>query len=170
VFDVGEAQQLYAETVGVVVQNQRLLVSAPVAFRMVDAPTLRQIQARGQPSSHDPDSKTLGLYQRLGKVWAIYVLYGIPRLLFRTVVAHEYAHAWQSEHCPGLDPELREGSAEWVAYRHLLDIGCTRAARRMLTANHPYRPALERVLELERSVGAAGLLTYLRQQAAGTRQ
>jgi aminopeptidase N len=36
------------------------------------------------------------------------------------VTAHEYAHAWQGENCPLLDdPLLREGFAEWVAYRVL---------------------------------------------------
>jgi hypothetical protein len=165
VFDVAEAQRLYAETVAALARGQGLAVRAHVAFRLVDAPTLRQAQARGAPAGHTPDARTLGLYQRQGEQRTIYVLYGIPRLLFRTVVAHEYAHAWQSERCPGLGEELREGSAEWVAYRHLLDLGCTRAARRMLTANHPYRPAFERVLELEKRLGAEGLLAYLQRQS-----
>jgi hypothetical protein len=94
----------------------------------------------------------------------IYMLYALPRLLFRTTVAHEYAHAWQSEHCPLLqDDTLREGFAEWVAFYHLLWIGATRAARRMLTAQHPYRPALEQVLKLEQHLGKAGLIEYIQR-------
>jgi aminopeptidase N len=79
-------------------------------------------------------------------------------------VAHEYAHAWQGEHCPLLeDAALREGFAEWVAYRHLRFIGCTRAAERMLSSNHPYRPDLEQVLALEQRLGAAGLIEYMKR-------
>jgi aminopeptidase N len=86
------------------------------------------------------------------------MLYGLPRLGFRTTVAHEYAHAWQGERCPLLrDEELREGHAEWVAYHHLRWLGCTKAAERMVTSAHPYRPALDRVLVMERRLGIAGV-------------
>jgi aminopeptidase N len=86
--------------------------------------------------------------------------------MFRTVVAHEYAHAWQGESCPLLeDHALREGFAEWVAYRHLLYLGCTKAAEHLLTSNHPYRPFLESILALEARVGPAGVIEHLRRAA-----
>jgi len=116
------------------------------------------------------DEKTLGLYQRQGRLRAIYVLYGLPKLLFRTVVAHEYAHAWQGESCPLLeDDRLREGFAEWVAYRHLLYLGCSKEAQRMLTSAHPYRPMLEEVLAIDARVGPSGVVQHLLAVGRGAR-
>lgn len=161
VYDPAAARGLYDETVTGVVAQLGLTLNVGVAFRLVDAPTLEGIRAGGgsvPPAGHN----TLGLYQRRGHIRAIYMLYGLPRLTFRTTVAHEYAHAWQGERCPLLsDDELREGFAEWVAYHHLRWLGCTKAAERMLSAPHPYRPALDRVLALERQLAIRGVIDYL---------
>ncbi len=164
VYDVATAHTLYAETVNHLATHLELVLNVGVEFRLVDAPTLHEI--RQQDPSYHPlhKERTLGLYHRHGRLRAIYMLYGLPRLLFRTTVAHEYAHAWQGEHCPLLrDFTLREGFAEWVAYRHLLDIGCTKAAQRMIHSNHPYLPALQHVLALEQRHGISGLIAYMRQ-------
>jgi hypothetical protein len=161
VYDLPTARRLFDETVGTVVAQLGLTLRVGVEFRLVDAPALAQVRAAAQ-DAHDPDEKTLGLYQRQGRLRAIYVLYGLPMLSFRTVVAHEYAHAWQGETCPLLDDDgLREGFAEWVAYRHLLYLGCTKAAQRMLTSSHPYRPLLERIVDLEQRVGPAGVVAHI---------
>ncbi len=161
VYDPATARRLFDETVGTVVSQLGLSLRVGVEFRLVDAPALAQVRAAAQ-DGRDPNEKTLGLYQRQGRLRVIYVLYGLPMLAFRTVVAHEYAHAWQGETCPLLDDdELREGFAEWVAYRHLLYLGCTKAAQRMLTSSHPYRPLLERVLEVERRAGPSGVVAHI---------
>ncbi len=161
VYDPAVARALFDETVTGVVAQLGLTLNVGVAFRLVDAPTLEGLRAGG--SAPPPVGyNTLGLYQRRNHIRAIYMLYGLPRLGFRTTVAHEYAHAWQGERCPLLrDDELREGHAEWVAYYHLRWLGCVKAANRMLTSQHPYRPALERVLALERQLGVAGVNAYL---------
>lgn len=157
VYSVEEAQQLYEQTVGSIIAQLGLSLRVGVAFRLIDAPTLADIRAGGNGVA--PGEKTLGLYQRQGSMRAIYMLYGLPRLSFRMVVAHEYAHAWQGETCPLLDDDdLREGFAEWVAYKHMLYLGCARAARRMLASPHPYRPLLERVIALEEQLGPAGVV------------
>jgi hypothetical protein len=164
VYDIALAQQLYHETVSQIASQLGMVLHVGVAFRMVDAPMLRSIRAQDHTHIPTASERTLGLYQRQGRLRAIYLLYGLPRLLFRTTVAHEYAHAWQGEYCPLLDDiALREGHAEWVAYRHLDALGCTRATERMLRANHPYRPALEHMLALERRLGTAGLIAYMRR-------
>jgi hypothetical protein len=161
IYDPALAQTIFDETVAGVVAQLGLSLNVGVAFRLVDAPTLAGIRAEGREPPPD-GLNTLGLYQRRGHIRAIYMLYGLPRLAFRTTVAHEYAHAWQGERCPLLsDDDLREGFAEWVAYHHLRWLGCTLAAERMLTSAHPYRPALERVLALERQLGAPGVIDYL---------
>ena len=167
IVDLEVARRLYDETVAAVVAQLGLELRVGVEFRLVDAPALARIRAEGN-GGHAADEKTLGLYQRQGRLRAIYLLYGLPKLLFRTVVAHEYAHAWQGESCPLLeDHGLREGFAEWVAYRHLLYLGCTRAAQRMLASSHPYRPLLEQVLALEERVGPAGVLQHILEVGRG---
>lgn len=161
IFDPAVARQLYDETVDAVAAQLGLTLRVGVEFRLVDEPALAQIRASGN-GGHLTEEKTLGLYHRQGRLRAIYVLYGLPKLLFRTVVAHEYAHAWQGETCPLLDDDgLREGFAEWVAYRHLLYLGCTRAAQRMLTSSHPYRPLMEQVLALDAQVGPPGVIGHI---------
>lgn len=161
VYDPAVARAIYNETVAGVIAQFQLTLNVGVAFRLVDAPTLEGIRAQGGDSPPEGHN-TLGLYQRRGHLRTIYMLYGLPRLTFRTTVAHEYAHAWQGERCPLLrDEELREGFAEWVAYHHLRWLGCTRAAGRMLTTSHPYRAALDRVLGMERQLGMPGVVRYL---------
>ncbi|NJN16556.1 MAG: protein DA1 [Oscillochloris sp.] len=163
VYDPALARQIFDETVAGIVAQFELTLNVGVAFRMVDAPTLDAIRGDGGVPP-PPGQHTLGLYQRRGHLRTIYMLYGLPRLIFRTTVAHEYAHAWQGERCPLLHSEgLREGFAEWVAYHHLQWLGCSRAAQRMLTMPHPYRPWLDQVLELERKLGQAGVIEYLKR-------
>lgn len=164
IYDLTVAQTLYSETVGHVTTQLGLTLNVGVEFRLVDAPTLRAVRAQDMEAPMNGMERTLGLYQRQGRLRVIYLLYGLPRLLFRTTVAHEYAHAWQGEYCPLLeDYVLREGFAEWVAYRHLLWLGCAKAAHRMLQTHHPYRPALEHVLLLEQQLGPVGLIDYMRR-------
>lgn len=163
VLDGAEAQRLYDETVHAVVASLGLHVAQQPTFRLLDRPTLERLR----DDEVIPDSRQLlGLYVRRGDSRGIYLLHGLPRLLFRITVAHEYAHAWQDEHCPRLGEELREGAAEWVAYRSLLHLGSIKAAARMREGSHPYRPALERVLAIEQRLGTAGLLAWLSRPAA----
>jgi hypothetical protein len=163
VYDPAEARRIYDETVSGVVSQFGMGLNVGVAFRMVDAPAMEAIRAEGGDGPPEGHS-TLGLYQRAGHLRTIYMLYGLPRLGFRTTVAHEYAHAWQGERCPLLrDETLREGFAEWVAYHHLRWLGCDLAAQRMLNAPHPYRPALEQLLGLELRLGATGVIEYMKR-------
>ena len=165
VYDPAQAFALFQETIQALAAQLGLVAEQPVEFRLVDAPTMAQVRARAGDMSH-PGERVLGLFQSQGKQRAIYMLYGLPRLLFRTVVAHEYAHAWQTDMASNLDHDLREGFAEWVAYRHLVYLGSYKAAQRMLTSSHPYRPLLERVLEIEQRLGPAGVLAYVHRQGA----
>ncbi|NJL03810.1 MAG: protein DA1 [Chloroflexaceae bacterium] len=168
IYDLTLARQLFLETVQTLRERQGLVLRVGVDFRLVDAPTMRELRQHeidesGTAPTPTRYERTLGLYLRQGRVRAIFLLHGLPRLIFRTTVAHEYAHAWQGEHCPLLtDLVLREGFAEWVAYRHLVQLGAHRAVARMLQGNHPYRPMLEIVLQLEAQLGTDGLMQYIR--------
>lgn len=164
VYDSELAKTLFDETVAGVVTQLSLTLNVGVEFRLVDVPTLQSVRSQDLRHTLAGYERVLGLYQRQGRLRVIYMLYGLPRLLFRATVAHEYAHAWQGEQCPLLsDDRLREGFAEWVAYRHLLWLGCMKAAQRMLSGSHPYLPALRYVLELEQQMGIPGVIAYIRK-------
>jgi hypothetical protein len=167
IYDMTFAHQLYDETIAGVASYPGLTLNVGVEFRIIDAPTLQNLR-RGseQFPAHLPEQqiRTLGLYQRKGPLRVIYLLYGLPRLIFRTTLAHEYAHAWQGENCPLLtNMTLIEGFAEWVAFYHLLWLGATRAARRMIETPHPYREALEHMFELEQRLGKSGVIEYMKR-------
>jgi len=163
IYDFALAQTLFAETAAGIRAQLGFSLNVGVEFRLVDAPALQALRSQ-DTNPQQTKERTLGLYHRQGRLRVIYMLYGLPRLLFRTTVAHEFAHAWQGEHCPLLtDQALREGFAEWVAYRHLIWLGATKAAQLMLTAPHPYRPLLAQVLTLEEQFGIPGLIDYIRR-------
>ena len=168
IYDPGEASVLFTATVGAVEQQLGLKLRVGVAFRLADVPALARLRALGGTS---PDNEqVLGIYQRHGALRVIYVLYGLPKLTFRTTVAHEYAHAWQGENCPLLEDDvLREGFAEWVAYHHLRFLGCTRAAEDMLNSNHPYRPMFDVVLAIEQQRGVQGVIAHILAVGRGNR-
>jgi hypothetical protein len=135
IYDPRRAQDLFQQTASLLATGMGLQLWVGVAFRLVDAPTMARL--RGLVA---PGQDTLGLYRRQNHVRVIYVLYGLPMLVFRITAAHEYAHAWQAEHCPLLRNDfLREGHAEWVAYHHLLQLGSHKAAARMLDEIIPIR-------------------------------
>ncbi|KAB8139971.1 protein DA1 [Chloroflexia bacterium SDU3-3] len=160
VYAPDESQRLYDATVDAIVAQLGLVLRVGVSFRLVDVPTMAHVRAQG--GAPPSEAQVLGVYQRQGSLRVIYMLYGLPKLVFRTTVAHEYAHAWQGETCPLLEDEvLREGFAEWVAYHHLRWLGCSRAAEDMLTSNHPYRSMLESVLAIERRVGTQGVISHI---------
>ncbi|MBA3470535.1 MAG: protein DA1 [Herpetosiphonaceae bacterium] len=162
IYDVAEANRLFAKTIQALEQYPGLHLQVGAAFRLVDAPTLYRLAREGGIEAGE-NQHTLGLYHRQGRLRVVYVLYGLPKLLFREVIAHEYAHVWQGEHCPLLsDHDWREGSAEWVAYHHLLHLGASKAAQRLRTNDHPYRAGLDKCLALEAQVGIAGVLKALR--------
>ena len=140
---------------------------------LVDVPQLvRLSQGQYQPSAVT-SGNILGLAQlvlksRGDKRWTepatIYLLNGVPEERLVTVSAHEYAHAWHAErhpHYSQTSPEMREGFAEWVAYK------VAQQARRVTqtaTLEQPtssiYYSGLRKFLDLERRVGVAGVLDY----------
>jgi hypothetical protein len=94
----------------------------------------------------------------------MYVLSGLPQILLIQTVAHEWAHAWQGENCPLLkDPLVREGFAEWAAYKTLQAMGATKKMALMEEQNGLYGEGLRRMLELERHGGMDGVLTFCRR-------
>jgi aminopeptidase N len=94
----------------------------------------------------------------------MYVVSGLPQILLIQTVAHEWAHAWQGENCPLLrDPLVREGFAEWVAYKTLQRMGASKKMALMEQQDGLYGQGLQKMLELERRGGLSGVLAFCRR-------
>jgi hypothetical protein len=74
-------------------------------------------------------------------------------------LAHELAHAWQTEQGLHLkDAQVREGFAEWVAYRVLTVSGLPSLAERATRRDDVYGRGLRHFLNIENRFGYAGVV------------
>ncbi len=161
--DPALAQTLFSQVIAVLTR-MGLTLRVGADFTLADAQHLRRL-ARGM-SPHPPQDpeRVIGLFVRKGPRRTMYVLYGLPRVLFIQTVAHEWAHAWHGENCPLLeDPIWREGFSEWVAYHTLQAMGAVREAARMTRREGIYGEGLRRMLRLEAEHGPAGVLEACRR-------
>lgn len=162
VTDPQVARDLFARTTAFVSGQMGLTLRVGTDFTLVDAGHLRRLVAESPNRPVEDPDRVVGLFLRKGHRRVMVVLSGLPRVLLIQTIAHEWAHAWQGENCPLLeDPMLREGFAEWVAYRTLIALGATREAARMLEQNGLYGEGLRRVLRLEERYGPTGVLDHV---------
>jgi len=168
IYQPERAQELYQQTVQIIQRQLGLTLNVPTEFKLVDRNRLQELVAYQDPQGGDGTSdmdKTLGLYVRRGRRRGMYVEYGLPQILLVQVIAHEYAHAWQGENCPLLrDPLIREGFAEWVAYKVLGTLGASKKMAIMEARPGLYGDGLRRLLELERAGGVVGVLADCERQ------
>ena len=84
----------------------------------------------------------------------------MPKGQLYAVLAHEYIYAWQAENCPkGQSLELKEGFAEWIAYKVLQAFGHDQWAdylydNRRTGASH-YDTGFRRMRTMEQRFGEA---------------
>jgi hypothetical protein len=161
IYSPERAQQLYERTVDIIQRSLGLSLNVPTGFALVDRNQLRQlVQEMPGRDGLDPD-KTLGFFVRRGRQRAMYVEYGLPQILLIQVIAHEFAHAWQGENCPLLrDPLIREGVAEWLAYKVLQALGATKKMEVMEKRSDLYGEGLRHILAIEQAHGVSGVLEY----------
>lgn len=171
-----EATALYEEMKMVAAHALGITLNVPTGLALVDRNQLgevirQQMQKKPgmqtsnapQPSELDPE-RTLGIYARRGMRRGIYVQTGLPRMAFFQVAAHEYAHAWQGENCPGLqNPMIHEGFAEWVAFHILGYYGFAKGQKDMLRRSDVYGQGLRWLLEVEHSQGATAVMQICRR-------
>jgi len=168
VCDPALAQSLFSQVVAILTTQLGLALRVGADFTLADAQHLSRL-ARETPlhPAQDPE-RIVGLFVRKGRHRTMYVLYGLPQVLFIQTVAHEWAHAWHGENCPLLeDPMLREGFSEWVAYRVLQALGAVREAARMTRQDGIYGEGLRWMLRLEAERGPAGVLEACRRGMDG---
>lgn len=95
----------------------------------------------------------------------MYIRKGLAEDIFRGVVAHEFAHAWQTEHAPrNLCKELSEGFARWVQWKVLYELYADFAAELLEESEQEfYGPGLRKALQWEKILGEEGLIEAMRE-------
>jgi hypothetical protein len=152
------------ERVTRVVDQLGLGLNIGTDFTLVDDRHLQRLAMDASLSPHDVEGKVVGLFIRKGRRRTMYVLSGLPQILLVQTMAHEWAHAWQGENCPLLqNTVVREGFAEWVAYKTLQTMGATKKMALMERRNGLYGEGLRQMLELERRGGVSGVIAFCRR-------
>lgn len=119
----------------------------------------RRYEHRTSESSVAANHHVLGYFVQARGVSTIYAEACLPRGLLLGTLAHELAHAWQTEQSLHLkDAMLREGFAEWVAYRVLTARGLSSLAERATRRDDVYGRGLRHFLNIENRFGYVGVL------------
>ncbi len=164
VTDPAQAQVLFARVATLLTDTLGLGLNIGASLQLVDDPQWQTLLAETAPAVQDEADKIVGLFIRQGRRRLMAILSGLPQILFIQTVAHEWAHVWQGENCPLLrNPLIREGFAEWVAYRALKALGAVKKAALMEQRTGLYGDGLRAMLQLEAEQGASGVLAFCRK-------
>jgi len=164
VYDPARAQALFEHAARVVTDQLWLGLNVGTDFALVDHQHLQRLAEEVFSTPHDDPDKVVGLFVRKGRKRVMYLLSGLPQILLTQTVAHEWAHAWQGENCPLLqDPLVREGFAEWVAYKTLQVMGAVKKMALMEQQDGLYGEGLREMLELERRDGVSSVIDFCRR-------
>jgi uncharacterized Zn finger protein (UPF0148 family) len=164
VHDPNEAKAIYDDVKNVIAQTLSITLNVPTGLSLVDQQQFMEVlRQQGAAAGHDP-AHTLGVYARRGMRRGLYIQTGLPRMLLFQIAAHEYGHAWQGENCPLLrDALIREGFAEWIAYKTLQAKGKTKEMKLMAKRTDIYGQGLQWALAVEKRHGVEGVKESCRQ-------
>ena len=166
VSDTQYAHALYRRVRAALDRELGLSLREPCQLKLVNRGQLAGLIDKSSLYSLDAASRDrcFGLFMSEGRHKAIFVEYGLPQVVLMEVMAHEFAHAWQSEQCPADVPqEVQEGFAEWVAYKLLEGWGCWKRIDRMLRREDLYGRGLRMVLQWEQTEGQAGVIRRMKR-------
>ncbi len=164
IYDPAQAAALFARVSEIIGGSLGLGLNVGADFTLVDHQHLQRLAQDAESLAHGDPAQVIGLFVRQGRRRAMYVLSGLPQLLLIQTVAHEWAHAWQAENCPLLrDPLVREGFAEWVAYKTLQVMGAVKRTALMEQRSGLYGDGLRQMLRLEREQGLPTVLAFCRR-------
>jgi hypothetical protein len=164
IYDQARGREIFERVAGVVTGQLGLGLNVGTDFTLVDHQHLQRLAAEVHDVSGTDPAKVVGLFARKGHQRVMYILSGLPQILFMQVVAHEWAHAWEGENCPLLrDPLVREGFAEWAAHKTLRTFGAVKKVALMERQDGLYGDGLRKMLALEQRDGANGVLDFCRR-------
>lgn len=163
VYQSAEAVELFGKIQALLEKMLGMRLNVPTGIVLVDRDELVRIYSSESGEFYPPDA-LMGLYLRHGLRRAIYIQNALPQPVFAQVTGHEFGHAWQAENNPVLvNPLLREGFAEWVAF-HLVNALDLRSQKQwMLSRMDVYGQGLRQMLDIERRYGPDGVLRRIQQ-------
>jgi hypothetical protein len=169
VYDPAEAGALYARVRETAARVLDMHLGVGATLRLAGRAEIAGLRGAESGAPVAPGDASgadyVGLFVYSWRRRAIYIEYGLPRIFFCEVLAHEFAHAWQAECAPLLtDPELREGFAEWVAYKVVQSWGCRLRLERFRERQDIYGSGLRRLLGWEATEGAAGVMRRIQRE------
>ena len=131
-------------------------------LEVVSRRKMGEIRRRYEHRSSEPAAAShhvLGYFVQAHGESTVYAEMCLPRGLLLGTLAHELAHAWQTERSLHLkDAMVREGFAEWVAYRVLIARGLAALAERATRRDDVYGRGLRHFLNIENRFGYPGVL------------
>lgn len=176
VFSAAEASRIFADASREVQETlgASLALKIPVKeVKLVDVPGLIAVSKGQYQEATLQSGRVLGLttlvlkskgQRRWTEPATVHLLCGVPAERMKTVAAHEYAHVWHAENHPrysATTAEMKEGFAEWVAYKVAQH---AQRQQQMAVIDFPsdgmYYQGLRRYLEIERREGVAGVLKH----------
>lgn len=173
-FSAAQATLLFGRAVAETEKTfgSRLRLKVPVkGIVLVDIPGLQALTGNRYSQERLLKGRLLGLTsltlkQQGANRWTepavVHILNALPKNRFLTVAIHEYAHAWHAENHQDYNATsatVREGFAEWIAYKV-----CQREHRteEMAILLNPqgevYYAGLQKFLTLERQIGTQATL------------
>jgi hypothetical protein len=163
VLDEATVRKVYNEAVAQLGQTLGQELRQKPYLQIVTRRRMGDIRRRYEHRTMDPagaaNHHVLGYFVRERNVNTIYVETCLPRALLLGTLAHELAHAWQTEQSLHLkDALVREGFAEWVAYRVLVARGLSSLAERATRRDDVYGRGLRHFLNIENRLGFASVL------------
>jgi hypothetical protein len=160
------ASRLFEEMRGFLRSEFGVFTEREVRLKMVNRDGLKRMH----PGSASEGMAMRGLFsaKKGESYFTIFMLYGLAAIDFQAVAAHEFVHAWQTDHCPpNQSLPLMEGFARWIEYQVYLKMGGRDEATLLESGDDPvYGEGLQRIRQIARDRGYIGLIQFVRTQVS----
>jgi len=154
-----DLDSIVAQVRGLLLANFSITFKLPVRSALVSAAKLDELYKGAYRGAE------IGLYHFAGNCHDIFIMTDMSRDSVTGTVAHEMTHAWQTDFCPAdQDLVLKEGFANWIAYKIMQKIGAFTYAQNILEHADPvYGVGFKKMLEWEDALGERGLVEKVKK-------